>query len=158
MNKLTAYVWKVEEILVVLFLSCLTVIVFVNVILRYVFQHSVGWAEELSRYCFIMGTYIGLSIVTRQEKHISIDAIDFVLPKMKKYMDLCGDILFIGYLLAIIPYAVKMAIFFFKSDEVSIAMQLPMWIPYVAIPVGFFLSLIRLLTQLPRKITALRIN
>lgn len=42
-----------EEILCVALMSVMTIIIFVQVIMRYVAHNSLSWSEELARYCFI---------------------------------------------------------------------------------------------------------
>ena len=42
-----------EEYLIALFLIAITFVMLLQIVMRYVFQHSLSWPEEFSRYCFV---------------------------------------------------------------------------------------------------------
>ncbi len=56
---------------------------FVNVFLRYVFNYTLAWSEELVREVIIYTTLIGCSAAIKQRKMIKIDASVQLLPKLK---------------------------------------------------------------------------
>ena len=51
----------------------LTVISFAAVICRYVFNNSLTWSEELTRYMFIWVVFLGAAIGVRERTHIAVD-------------------------------------------------------------------------------------
>ena len=51
----------------------LTAISFVAVICRYVFNSSLTWSEELTRYMFIWVVFLGAAIGVRERTHIAVD-------------------------------------------------------------------------------------
>lgn len=51
----------------------LTVISFAAVICRYVFNSSLTWSEELTRYMFIWVVFLGAAIGVRERTHIAVD-------------------------------------------------------------------------------------
>ena len=56
---------------------------FVNVVLRYVFNYTLAWSEELVREVIIYTTLIGCSAAIKQRKMIKIDASVQLLPQFK---------------------------------------------------------------------------
>ena len=46
-----------EDILLVTLLSLMSLIIFVQVIMRYLMRNSLSWSEELARYLFIWSIY-----------------------------------------------------------------------------------------------------
>ena len=48
-----------EETICIILMSVMTIIIFIQVIMRYVMHNSLSWSEELARYCFIWLIYIG---------------------------------------------------------------------------------------------------
>ncbi|MEW5724037.1 MAG: TRAP transporter small permease, partial [Thermodesulfobacteriota bacterium] len=54
-----------------------------NVILRYGFNYSLAWSEELIRLIIIYTTFIGCSAAIKQRNMIVIDALPQVVPRLK---------------------------------------------------------------------------
>ena len=65
---------NLEKYLCVVLMSVMTLIIFIQVVARYVFQNSLSWSEELARYIFIWLVYLGISYGCQMRKHIKIDA------------------------------------------------------------------------------------
>ena len=42
-----------EETICIILMSIMTIIIFIQVIMRYVMHNSLSWSEELARYCFV---------------------------------------------------------------------------------------------------------
>ncbi len=58
----------------------LIVIVFFNVVGRYVFNFSLAWAEEASRFLFIWTILIGSVLTNEKYEHMNLDILVHVLP------------------------------------------------------------------------------
>ncbi len=140
---------KLEEYFCGAALLTATLIVFTNVILRYVFKSGTSWAEELVKYLMIWITFIGSSICVRKHAHVSIDFFYEMLPvKSKRLATIVVDIIALFFTVSMAFYGSKLVIFSISTGQVSPALQLPMWIPYVAIPLGFVLMSLRLAQNL----------
>lgn len=72
------------EFVVVLCLFAMVVMVFGNVVMRYVFNSGILISEELSRYAFIWLTYIGAMIAMREGGHLGVDTLVKHLPLLGK--------------------------------------------------------------------------
>ena len=66
---------NIEEKFLVLNLLISTLIVFMNVVLRYVFSASLSWVDEAARYMFIWLIWIGADYTLANRKHLRIDII-----------------------------------------------------------------------------------
>ena len=68
-----------------LFISVLVALValFCNVVLRYGFNYSLAWSEELVREVIIYTTFIGCSSAVKMRSLIKIDASVQIFPKLK---------------------------------------------------------------------------
>ena len=80
MQKLIDGFFKLLEFLVVAMLLAMVVMVFGNVVMRYVFDSGILISEEMSRYCFIWLTYIGAMVAMREGGHLGMDSLVKVLP------------------------------------------------------------------------------
>ncbi|QDY71580.1 TRAP transporter small permease [Qingshengfaniella alkalisoli] len=67
--------YRFLELLLVLLLSGMVVMVFLNVVLRYGFNSGVTVSEELSRYFFVWLTFIGAVVTFREGSHLGIETL-----------------------------------------------------------------------------------
>jgi TRAP-type C4-dicarboxylate transport system permease small subunit len=56
-------------------LSCMSIFVFGNVVLRYFFNSGITWAEEASRYLFIWLIFLGAIVASRENAHLGVDSL-----------------------------------------------------------------------------------
>ncbi|WP_084783221.1 TRAP transporter small permease [Bacillus dakarensis] len=135
-----------EKLIIALFMITMTVLIFLQVVSRYVFGDSITWTEELSRYLFIWLIFLTIGVGFKENKHISIDIVLDLLPKILQKL-----IRQITYLLVFVVaalfvwegYVLVMQMQMF--GQTSANLRLPMWWVYLSLPVGFFLSTIRLI-------------
>ncbi|MEF2552672.1 TRAP transporter small permease subunit [Aurantimonas sp. A2-1-M11] len=57
-----------------------TILVVTQVVLRYVFNMSIYWAEEAVRYIVVWMAMVGASMGVRKGKHVSIDLLSILAP------------------------------------------------------------------------------
>ncbi|MCJ0762325.1 TRAP transporter small permease [Variovorax terrae] len=84
MHKLINLFFKLLELLVVVCMVAMVIMVFGNVVLRYVFNSGITMSEEMARYCFIWLTYIGAMVAMRDGGHLGVDTLVRHLPLMGK--------------------------------------------------------------------------
>jgi TRAP-type C4-dicarboxylate transport system permease small subunit len=63
------------EILIAFFLAVMIILVFMNVVFRYLFSKGFAWSEEIARLCFIYLVYLGSIGAMRDNQHLIIDSI-----------------------------------------------------------------------------------
>lgn len=68
------------KIIIALLLTAMVVLVFGNVVLRYIFNSGITVSEELSRWFFIWLTFLGALVALRDHGHIGVDALVKRLP------------------------------------------------------------------------------
>jgi TRAP-type C4-dicarboxylate transport system permease small subunit len=114
----------------------MTVIIFVQVVLRYVFQSPFSWAEELARYLLIWITCLGSACAIRDGMHISIS---YLRTKLRGAAQTSVTAIIYVITLGFFIYCIKEGSVFSLEQwsQRSTAMQIPMTIPYMAIPLGF---------------------
>ena len=61
-----------EQAILTMLLSLIVLIMLLQVIMRYVFNNSLSWPEELSRILFVWFTFIGLSYATAKQSHVKM--------------------------------------------------------------------------------------
>jgi TRAP-type C4-dicarboxylate transport system permease small subunit len=73
-------VLQIEGLLVAALVAAMTVIVFAQVIFRYVLGSPLVWSEELARYLFVWVTMIGAAAAVRLGQHFGLDILVKPLP------------------------------------------------------------------------------
>ena len=66
---------KLEEYLMVFLVAVMTVLIFVQVVMRYVFSNSLAWTEELSRYLFLWSIWLGASYGVKTKTHVKLTVL-----------------------------------------------------------------------------------
>jgi C4-dicarboxylate transporter DctQ subunit len=133
-----------EEIFIVSSLGMITICMFAQVISRYVFNASLVWTEELSRYFFILLAFSGLSYGIRNKAHLRIDLFETFIPKLKKPFEYFTDVCFAGFCLIMLGPARESVIFLARSGQVSPALEIPIFIIYLPLAFGLVLCLLRI--------------
>lgn len=110
---------KIEDtVLIAMFMSMVGVIFF-QVIMRYVFNNSSSWSEELGKFLFVWLSWLGISIGHRRREHIKITMLVDKLPNKLRLLSeavteliligICGVTLYYGIIMigiqTVVPYA-----------------------------------------------------
>lgn len=74
-------VFRALELLLAALLLAMVVMVFANVVLRYVFNSGITASEELSRYCFVWLTFLGAVVAMRDDAHLGMSNMVELLPR-----------------------------------------------------------------------------
>ena len=135
---------RIEEGVIALLLAAMTVLTFMQVVARYVFNYSFVWALELTGVMFAWLIFLGMSYGVRVGAHIGIDAV------VKAFGRRAARAVGIVAAAACVAYALIVTIggveYVRKMHEVGILMQdLPIeqWIPRLVLPLGFGLLALR---------------
>ena len=75
---------RLLELLIALCLAVMVVMVFGNVVLRYVFNSGIAVSEELSRWLFVWMTFIGAIVALKEHGHLGTDMLVSRLPRLGK--------------------------------------------------------------------------
>jgi C4-dicarboxylate transporter DctQ subunit len=142
---------KVSGLLVVI----ITVLGFVNVIMRYVFAQPIAWVEEMSVLSMVWMVYLSLGILETENDQLRMTALYMLFgPRMRYVVNavrtavtafIFGYLLFYGCGCVAINYNLK---------SCTQALGFPLWIAFLALPVTFVLIVIaRILDPLVRHAT-----
>ncbi|MEH7225510.1 TRAP transporter small permease [Bacillus sp. JJ1566] len=81
MSKFNDRLFKGIDYLLGIMLALIVLFVFLNVVLRTVFNSGLTWSEEIARYLFIYITYIGAIGAMRSNVHLGMDSVMHKLPQ-----------------------------------------------------------------------------
>lgn len=75
------------KVLIVSSLACITLLIFLNVVLRYGFNSGLFFSEEISRLAFVWLVFAGAQLMLHENGHIGVDILTSrVSPGVAKYM------------------------------------------------------------------------
>lgn len=134
-----------EEYLVVPMLALSACIIFLQVIMRYVFQNSLSWSEELARFLFIWEIWLGVSYATKRKSQLRITIIRDRLPKaLYNAVELVVTLAWFAFGVFLVVTGFDMCARVAELGQRSTALRIPMQYVYVSIPLGALLMDIRL--------------
>ncbi|MDR0576508.1 MAG: TRAP transporter small permease [Candidatus Accumulibacter sp.] len=79
-KKISSHLYSAMKFFVAAQLMLMTVFIFYQIIMRYVFNDAPEWTEEISRYLFIWSSFFAAGMGVREHIHIGIDAAVNLLP------------------------------------------------------------------------------
>ena len=117
---------------------------------RFVLNQSTVWQTEAVIYLAIGSTLIGLPYVQRLRGHVNVDLIPMSLPqKARYYMCLMTLSLSIAMVAVLFWYGYEHWHLTYERNWRSDTLWgVRLWIPYLALPVGFGLFLLQLIADL----------
>lgn len=129
-----------------LILGVMTVLTFVQVVLRYVFNTGLLWALEANFYLFAWLVLLGMAYGVRVKSHIGVDAaIRLLSPPTRRILGLVVvalALLYAGLMLyGSVAYIDRLMIIDIEAEDIPIKR----WILSLCLPIGFGFLLIRLL-------------
>jgi len=100
-----------EELLCAGFMVTMIALVIINVFLRYLFNYSIFWAEEVATICFVWCVFLGASATYKHKMDMGIDLlINKTPPKIERFIRYVVQLI----LLALNGYIFYIAIIFTK--------------------------------------------
>ena len=134
MGRVRFFLKNFEEIAAGSFLVLMAVATFGNVILRYVFNSPIQWAEEFSRYAYIWVVFLGAAACSKRKMHIVIDAVTSHLPERAQtlctvlveaiVLILMGAITYYGYVLCTM------------ATQATSTLKIPQYTVYLVVPIS----------------------
>lgn len=119
------------------------------IFVRFVLNASTIWQTEAVTYMMIAATMLGLPYVQLLRGHVNVDLLPLALPPVGARI--------LGVVVAIATIAIALIMLFYGYELFHIAAErgwrsetvwgVKMWIPYLAIPVGFFLYALQLIAD-----------
>ncbi len=135
---------RIEELLVVVMLALMTLMTFLQVVMRYGFNSGFTWVLELTTIFFAVMIFVGISYGVRVGAHIGVDALVKRLPPgPRRATSTVVVLLCLLYAGLVIygswVYVSKMKMVGVELDDLPI----PIWVVRSILPLGFALLAFR---------------
>ena len=143
LKKIDTIMTTIEEWSLFIIVMAGLISLFANVVLRYWFNYTLAWSEELVRIVIIYSTLIGASVAVKQRAMIRIDAVVQIFPKLKSGLTFYSNILMIIFAWMMVYYGYKMTVLQYITNQKTICMEIPLVIIYTIMPVMGVMVFIR---------------
>ncbi len=154
MKHIISFIVNISKAIAAFGIAAGVALAFVNVVARYIFESSLTWASELTIYLFLWSTFFGAVYCFKKDAHISVDLLlEKVSPALKKSLILITLLISTIYVAAIAYFGYQYVLLYIDLGEISVDLNIPLWIPYVVVPISFTFSAIVLLYKIINIIT-----
>jgi C4-dicarboxylate transporter DctQ subunit len=129
----------------VLFLATMVALIalFINVILRYGFNYSLAWSEELVREVIIVTTFIGCSAAVKARAGVKIDVLPQLVPVTKWPITYISHLAILLFACMMLYYGWKLTLLQAATQQSTILLEIPLEYLYAILPIMGFMMLIR---------------
>jgi len=146
MNKVSGALNRLSEWALVVFLSAMTLAVFLEILFRYVFHFPLFWTEEFARYCLVWSSLLGATIAFKRGEHIAVTFFMDRLPtRSRRVLGFAAGVSVAVILLVILWGGIQLISV--TSRQLSPALRVSMAIPYAALPIAAAIMLVHALNH-----------
>lgn len=157
-EKLDEAIDRIETILVVIFLSAMMILAFLQIFLRNVFTTGLAWGDVIVRNLVLWIGFIGATLATREGKHINIDVISRSLPPSMRIFVEFGIHLFSSFICGLLTYA---SLKFIKNEAqmgTTTLLGISIWVLEIILPVTFGLMAFRFALYSMKSLSRMKIS
>ena len=136
---------RVEDLLTAALLAAMTLLTFLQVVLRYVFNTGLVWALEATVYLFGWLVLIGMAYGVRAGTHLAVDVVTkCVGPSAQKAFAFVGAALVLVYVALMFTGSFTLVRRLYTFGNLAHDIPLPRWLLLSCLPIGFALFGLRL--------------
>jgi TRAP-type C4-dicarboxylate transport system permease small subunit len=132
-----------------IFTGIMTVIVGYAVVGRYILNRPIGWSEEIAMYLMVWAVFLGASYTLKEDAHIGVDLVVARLEKgWKKAFMVFHYVVGIVFFAILFYKGIQMVSLSIKMGALSMAIEFPLYIAQLAVPVGSAILILQCLNKL----------
>jgi len=141
---------RVEKFIVGLFTFSAAMITLYAVFMRYVMKAAPEWSEEVAIYLIVWAVYLVSSTLQEERGHVGATFFIELFPlPVRRWVEVATNIIGFIFSVLIVYYGIYIVRATYMMGEVSYtSLRFPMWIAYLAVPVGIALLSFRLIRRL----------
>jgi TRAP-type transport system small permease protein len=140
---------KTTELLSSLFLISIAVVLFSQVLLRYVFETGIVFAEEFSKYSVIWVVMLTANIVVKNDELIKVDFMDSLFPvRFIKYRNIICKFILFCMMVTLIIEGWQQAVNSWVTNSMMVTLGITYFWVFISIPVCGIMILFQIITSL----------
>ena len=135
-----------EQLVITVGFAVAPLLLFTNVVLRYLFDTGFVWVLEAVQYLFAWVVLIGAAHGVKAGIHLGIDILtEKFSPATQRWLALFALLVCLAFAVPVLWLSVDYVWLIYGWGDLTQDLQIPQWIPYMALPVGLSLMTLRLL-------------
>jgi len=138
---------RVSEHFLNILLVVMVVVVFLQVIFRFLLTVPLSWSEEVARYVMVWTTFLGAALAVEKKAHPYVEVLVNLLPLVIRVpmniLIICISCIFYAILVFYGTMFVTTSVM-----QPSAALEIPMGYVYIVIPVGGILLILNSLVEI----------
>ena len=124
-------------------------LVFANVVARYVFSRPFAGAEEILQLMDVWVVMLGFGVIVREDRHLNMDLLYFALaPRRRRAADVLITLLELALGGYVVVQAWRVIALLWATDTRTVAAGIPMALMYASIVLGFGSGVLFLIARL----------
>ena len=141
------FIEKFEKFVACASVSVMAILVFVNVIARFIFNSPLAVADEMSCYLFVLMSFMGTAIAARRKAHLGPTIVtDKLSPSAARKVQVLMYLIAAVFCLLIVIFGIEMVMSQYTLGQETATMQWPEWIYGLFVPAGAAFALLAFLS------------
>jgi len=147
-----------SQILAELGLLGLLLVVFYEVVARYLLNRPTVFSVEISEYLLVLVTFLSAGWVLREDRHVRMLALVSILPeRLRLFLDISTSLLVMIFCVVLMWKGGKTVIMAYLGGyHSSSLLNFPLWIPYSIIPFGAFILGVQSIVRIGDRVKTLK--
>lgn len=145
---------RLGAVLAEICLVLLLILVFNEVIARYVLNKPTLYSVELSEYLLLFVAFMAAGWVMQNERHVRMHSVINLMPvKVRHVLDICTSCIVLIFCLILVWEGAEASVMAFAGGyHSSSLLNVPLWIPYAIIPIGALILSLQIVVRIFRLI------
>lgn len=152
-DKISYWIDAASKALIVAFLTIMTVVLAIQIVLRYFFQMGIIWSDELARFAMIALVYIGAASATRDNSHITVSIFEDQKPSLRKWFAPIQWIVMFVYSVCLIKFGFDTLKVVGAQSSANMGISMG-WI-YAVIPLSAAIMIVHLIARIGKRSPAI---
>lgn len=129
----------IAGVIAALLIGIAIIIVSQMVFIRYVLVGSTAWQTEVVTFSLVGATILGSAWVQKERGHVAVSLVtDYAPPAARRIMLMMADFVVLAFALLMLWKGGEVTLEAWHGDWTTDSIyEFPLWIPYLAMPVGF---------------------
>lgn len=136
---------NIEEKIISILLPLMCLVIFLSTVFRFTKLLIIPWGEELARYLMVWLVFLGIACGAKNNKHFGVEVfVKALIPeKAQKYYEIFRVLVISAFMFFVIITMSQLMQLQVQMKQTSPSLGIPMWMVYLAIPVGCGLMILR---------------
>lgn len=147
MHTLSSWIETIEKVIAAILIVAMTLVIATAVVFRYFLKEPIFWAGEASIFMMAWITFIGGSLGLKYKSQASVTILkDRLTSKGQRILEIISYFIILLFMSILLYYSYQWVLS--VSHQKSTSMRIPMWIPYLSVPVGLTFAYIHIVNNL----------